>query len=115
MAGKRRIAEPNGAHDGVQIRRLAVRRLPGPALLYPIIRRLMVELGRLGRPSVPLLRRLATLTPQLPDLAATLADPALADVAVVHTTNITLDFALLPVARWARQRGIPISARRSCM
>lgn len=107
MAGKRRIAEPNGAHDGVQIRRLAVRRLPGPALLYPIIRRLMVELGRLGRPSVPLLRRLATLTPQLPDLAATLADPALADVAVVHTTNITLDFALLPVARWARQRGLP--------
>ncbi len=107
MAGKRRITEPEGTHDGVHIRRLAVRRLPGPALLYPIIRRLMVELGRCGRPAIPLLRQLAVVTPQLPDLAPTLADPALADVTLVHTTNITLDFALIPVARWAQQRGIP--------
>ncbi|WP_298818466.1 glycosyltransferase family 4 protein [Chloroflexus sp.] len=107
MAGKRHIAEPIGSRDGVQIRRLAVRRLPGPSLIYPIIRRLMVEVGRIGRPGIPLLRRLATLTPQLPDLVATLADPALADVALVHTTNITLDFALIPVARWAQQRGTP--------
>ncbi len=107
MSGKRRIAEPTGQHDGVQIRRLPARRLPGPALVYPVIRRLMVELGRAGSISNPLLRRLATITPRLPDLAATLADPALADVAIVHTTNITLDFAVIPVARWAAQRGIP--------
>ncbi|WP_448336486.1 glycosyltransferase family 4 protein [Chloroflexus aurantiacus] len=107
MAGKRRIPEPVGEHDGVVIRRLPIRRLPAPAILYPIIRRLMVELGRLGRPAIPILRRLATITPQIPDLDAFLADPSLADVAVVHTTNITLDFALVPVVRWARRRGLP--------
>ncbi|MGB9738115.1 glycosyltransferase family 4 protein [Chloroflexus sp.] len=106
MPGKRRITEPFGEHDGVQIRRLAIRRLPGPALLYPIIRRLMVEVGRLGRPSVSILRRFAMLTPQIPDLITTLADPALSDVTVVHTTNITLDFALIPVACWTQQHGL---------
>jgi glycosyltransferase involved in cell wall biosynthesis len=33
--------------------------------------------------------------------------PELADVDLVHTTNLTLDFAILPAARWARGRGIP--------
>ncbi len=106
MAGKRRISEPTGEHDGVMVRRLAVRRLPASVMLYPVIRRLMVELGRVGRPAIPILRRLATLTPQLPDLATVLNDSALAEVDIVHTTNITLDFALIPVARWAAERGI---------
>ncbi|MFQ3661036.1 MAG: glycosyltransferase family 4 protein [Chloroflexaceae bacterium] len=106
--GKATLAEREAEYGGVRVLRFPVRRLPGPALLYPILRRLMVEIGRLGRPAVPLLRRMATLTPRLPDLERYLAGaPELADVALVHTTNITLDFAILPVARWARQRGIP--------
>lgn len=93
---------------GVRVLRFPVRRLPGPPILYPLIRRLMVELGRLGPATVPLLNRLATLTPRLPELERHLATaPELADVALVHTTNITLDFAILPAARWARRRGIP--------
>lgn len=105
---RRSIHELTSSHHGVEVRRFAVRRIPGPPIIYPILRRLMLELGRVGALSRPLLRRMAMLTPRLPDLEAALAnDPTLADVALVHTTNITLDFAILPVARWAAQRGIP--------
>ncbi|HEX9440605.1 MAG TPA: glycosyltransferase, partial [Roseiflexaceae bacterium] len=45
--GKRRVEQPDEVHNGVRIVRFPVRRLPGPALLYPAIRRLMVELSRL--------------------------------------------------------------------
>jgi glycosyltransferase involved in cell wall biosynthesis len=51
---------------------------------------------------------MATLTPRLPELGRYLAEaPELRDVALVHTTNITLDFAILPAAAWARARGVP--------
>ncbi len=105
MPGKRRITEVYDEHGGVQVRRLRVQRLPGPPILYPLIRRLMVETGRLPA-GTSLLRRLARLTPRLPELAVTLAAPECRDIALVHSTNITLDFMLLPVAAWARQRGI---------
>ncbi|MBX0329792.1 glycosyltransferase family 4 protein [Oscillochloris sp. ZM17-4] len=105
--GKRRIDEPDRSEGGVRVLRFPVRRAPGPPIIYPIIRRLMVELGRMGRPSAPLLRRMATITPRLPEMWRYLErSPELADVDLVHTTNITLDFAILPAARWARRRGI---------
>ena len=101
--GKRRIEARHETHHGVQVRRLAVQPMPGPALFYPILRRAMRELGRLPG-STPLLRRLATITPRLPELPALLNDPALADVDLVHVTNITLDFMALPLVAWAQQR-----------
>lgn len=105
---RRRVPEPEGMHDGVHVRRFPVRRAPGPPIVYPVVRRLMVELGRAGSAAAPALRRLAALTPRQPELERHLATaPELADVALVHTTNITLDFAILPAARWARSRGIP--------
>ncbi|HMQ30270.1 MAG TPA: glycosyltransferase family 4 protein [Chloroflexaceae bacterium] len=104
---RRRLAEPEAEHGGVRVLRLPVRRLPGPPILYPILRRLMVELGRLGPVAAPLLARLATMTPRLGGLERRLEAPELADVALVHTTNITLDFAIVPAARWAARRGVP--------
>ncbi len=104
---KRRVAEAESERGGVRVLRLPVRRLPGPPILYPILRRLMVELGRLGPATAPLLARLATLTPRLHGLERLLEGPELADVALVHTTNITLDFAVVPVARWAARRRVP--------
>ncbi len=105
---KRRVAEAESSHNGVRVLRFPVRRLPGPPILYPVIRRLMVELGRLGPATAPLLARMATLTPRLPAMERYLdQSPDLADVDLVHTTNITLDFAILPAARWAARRGIP--------
>lgn len=107
MRGKRHVPPGEDAHNGVRVLRFPVWRLPGPALLYPVLRRTMVELSRLPG-TLPLLRRLAQLTPRLPALQRFLQTaPELTDVALVHTTNITLDFAILPVVRWAAARSIP--------
>ncbi len=106
-AGRRRITEPYDEHNGVQVRRFPAQRLPGPPIVYPIIRRAMLELARVPG-SAPLLRRLATLTPRVPDMIRYLNEsPELVDVDLVHTTNITLDFAILPALEWAERRGIP--------
>jgi glycosyltransferase involved in cell wall biosynthesis len=106
--GRRTVAEALGEHNGVRVLRFPVRRAPGPPIVYPLLRRLMLEAGRAGAPSVPLLRRLATVTPRVPALVRYLhTAPDLADVDLVHTTNITLDFTILPAADWARRRGIP--------
>ena len=105
-AGKRTIDEPHSAHNGVQVIRLPIRRAPGPPIGYPMIRRLMLELGHLPGSAI-LLRRLATITPHMVGLQALLDSPAFADVDLVHTTNITLDFAILPAVAWAKRRGIP--------
>src|SRR5436190_15294501 len=45
--GRRRVDRGNETHHGVRIMRFPVRRAPGPPIVYPILRRLMVELGRL--------------------------------------------------------------------
>jgi glycosyltransferase involved in cell wall biosynthesis len=106
-AGKQRIDESEQYEGGVRVLRFPVRRAPGPPIVYPIIRRLMVELGRLGQPSVPILNRLATITPRLPDMERYLEQsPELRDIDFVHTTNITLDFAILPTVSWIRRRGL---------
>lgn len=103
--GKRRVDEPESAHDGVRIVRLPVERLPGPPIIYPILRRLMVEISRVPG-SAPLLRRLAPLTPRLPGLRSFLLRHA-ATFDIVHTTNISLDFAVLPLFTFSRRQGIP--------
>jgi glycosyltransferase involved in cell wall biosynthesis len=106
LSGKRQIEAPGDLLDGVEIVRLPIRRITGPGLLYPILRRLMVEIGRSGRLSTPLLRALATATPRLAGLETRLQSEQLADVSIVHGANITLDFALLPLEHWAEQRGL---------
>lgn len=104
---RRRVDQPIEEHHGVRIVRLPVRRLPGPALLYPAIRRLMTELSRLPG-STALLRRMALITPHLAGLDAFLRAHAGAPFDLIHAVNITLDFAILPVYRWARARGVPL-------
>jgi glycogen(starch) synthase len=104
--GKRRVEQPDEVHNGVRIVRFPVRRLPGPALLYPAIRRLMVELSRLPGTRI-LLRHLAALTPRLPDMRRYLRDHSAERYDLIHTTNITLDFAILPAFDFARQCGVP--------
>lgn len=111
LSGRRHIAEREDEHNGVRVLRFPIWRLPGPGISYQIIRRLMVELTLISHQSprlVPLLRHMATMTPRLPDLLPYLTNsPDMADVTLVHTTNITLDFAILPLLQWAEQRNIP--------
>lgn len=101
---RRRVEARDETHNGVRIVRLPVRRLPGPPIVYPIVRRLMTELARLPG-SAPVLRRMATLTPRLPDLPGWLIQHAPYDL--IHATNITLDFAIMPAFSFAQRAGIP--------
>lgn len=104
MAGRRRIEIPVETFNGVQIVRLPIRRRPGPPVLYPALRRLMTEISRLPN-TTSLLRRLALWTPQWPGVAAFFEQYGPFDL--VHATNITLDFAILPVFAYAQQRNVP--------
>jgi len=103
---KRRVELPEETHNGVQIVRLPVRRIAGPPIVYPILRRLMVELSRLPG-STPLLRRMAQITPRLPDMRRFFAANAGERFDLMHTCNITLDFAILPALDFVRRRRIP--------
>jgi glycogen(starch) synthase len=103
--GRRRVERGDETHNGVHIMRFPVRRAPGPPIVYPIVRRLMVELGRLPG-SVPLVRRMSELTPRVPALAHYLQTTA-ERFDVVNTTNITLDFMIFPVYRFACARKLP--------
>ncbi|NOK58694.1 MAG: glycosyltransferase family 1 protein [Chloroflexi bacterium AL-W] len=105
-AGKRRVEVEREHHNGVEIIRFPVRRLPGPAILYSVIRRLMVELSRVSR-SEPLLRRVAQLTPRLPTMERYFTNSTTNRFDLINATNITLDFALFPTYRFARQQNIP--------
>ncbi len=104
MPGRRRIEIPVETFNGVQIVRLPIRRRPGPPVLYPALRRLMTEISRLPN-TTQLLRRLALWTPQWPGVAAFFEQYGPFDL--VHATNITLDFAILPVFAYAQRRNVP--------
>jgi glycogen synthase len=104
--GRRRVALARETHNRVEILRFPVRRLPGPPIAYPVLRRLMVEISRFPG-TAPLLRRLAMVTPRLPDMRRYFQAQAAERFDLVHTTNITLDFAIFPAFAFARARGIP--------
>ena len=104
-SGRRTVRSPIEQHNGVQIRRFPVQRAPGPPIVYPIIRRLMVELSRLPA-TAPLLLLMAQITPRVPEMALALTTtPERFDL--VHSANITLDFTIIPAMRFARERRIP--------
>ncbi len=113
---RRRVETPAETHNGVRIIRFPVHRIPGPPIVYPILRRLMVELSRVPA-TAPLLRRMAMLTPRLPDMrrffqAHAAAPPSIGipPFALIHATNITLDFAIVPAFDFARAHSIPFIA-----
>jgi glycosyltransferase involved in cell wall biosynthesis len=106
---RRRVETPEETHNGVRIVRLPVRRIPGPPIAYPILRRLMVEISRVPG-TAPLLRQMAMLTPRLPDMRRFFQQSQGQPFDLVHATNITLDFALFPAFDFARARGIPFVA-----
>jgi glycosyltransferase involved in cell wall biosynthesis len=103
--GRRTVRSPIEQHNGVQIRRFPVERVPGPAIVYPIVRRLMVELSRFPG-TTGVLNRMARITPRVPQMVTALqTTPERFDL--VHTANITLDFTILPALQFARERKIP--------
>lgn len=106
---RRRVETAAETHNGVRIIRFPVRRIPGPPIIYPILRRLMVELSRLPG-TAPLLRRMAMLTPRLPDMQRFFEAHAAEQFDLIHATNITLDFAIMPAFDFARAHSTPFIA-----
>lgn len=104
-SGRRRIDERRTIHSGVRIIRFPVWRAPGPPIVYPILRRLMVEFGRFPG-TLPLVRRLSRITPRVPEMEHYLATTT-DTYDLVNSTNITLDFTIMPALEFARRRGIP--------
>jgi glycogen synthase len=104
-ADRKTIGDRETWHNGVRVLRFPVRRIPGPSITYPILRRLMLEIGRFPG-TTPLLNRMALLTPRVPDMERWLRSTT-DRFDLVHTTNITLDFTILPALRFAQRRGIP--------
>ena len=103
--GRRRVNALVEQHGGVAIRRFPVTRAPGPPIIYPILRRLMVELGRFPGTQA-LLMHLAQITPRVPSFVQTLrTTPEQFDL--VHTVNITLDFLIIPAWQYAKRHHIP--------
>jgi glycosyltransferase involved in cell wall biosynthesis len=102
---RRHILEPEAMHNGVRILRFPITRAPGPPIIYPILRRAMLELGRIPS-STPLLMRMAQWTPRVPDMVRYLQTTN-EHFDLVHTTNITLDFTIIPALQFAQRRGIP--------
>lgn len=106
QSGRREIAEPYEFHHGCHIHRFAVKRMSNHPLVYPILRRLLVEGARFGMP-LRLLRWLATRTPRVPDLEAWVANNIDA-IDVIHVTNVTLDSVIHPIVDLARSHHIPL-------
>lgn len=103
--GRRSIQERQAIHNGVRILRFPVRRPPGAPTSYNLLRRLTLQLGRFPSTST-LQKRVALLTPHVPDLSRFLARSS-DQFDLVHTTNIGFESLIIPVARYATRHGIP--------
>lgn len=106
QADKRTFAPGYESHEGCDVYRFPIKRISDIPLVYPVLRRVLLEAGRLRLP-LGLLRWLAALTPQAPALTAWVSDHV-TDIDVIHMTNVTLDGLLHPVMAIANAAHIPV-------
>lgn len=103
---RRRVAEAVSEHEGMLIRRFAVRHLPLDYLAYPAIRRLLWLCSQARVIPLPLMHRLARFTPWVPDLWGWL-DQTEEEFDVVAGMTICFEPLLEAGLRFAHQRAIP--------
>lgn len=103
---RRRVAEPSGAHRGVQIRRFPLRHLPLSQLAYPGLRRLLWLLSMV--PPVPerFMSGLAAYTPWVPSLWRW-ADTQTEPYDLVGATTTAFEPFVAAGLRVARRQGVP--------
>lgn len=106
QTGRREISVSDEMHLGCRILRFPVVRWGTHPLVYPVLRRLLVELGRIGTP-VAWLRWLSARTPQSPAMVDWLVQH-IHDIDVIHVTNVTLDSMIHPIVDVAATRNVPI-------
>lgn len=105
-AGKKTIPTSREIHNGVEIRRFPVHRLPFSPLTYPVLRRGMTTLSALPVDSTRLLFRLCRLTPLVPALERQFAQGG-ERFDLVHATNMPFDSLVFAAFRYAQSRGLP--------
>src|SRR5438552_17169173 len=103
----RRIQQTQDKHNEVAIRRFPVRHLPFPSIYYRAWRRAMAEVSDLPSGSVPLLYRMARITPWVPSLRRALAALPPGAFQLVHSTNIPFEAMIADAAGYAERAGIP--------
>lgn len=106
QADKRMLPAGVSMIDDCTVWRFDIKRLHDWPLLYPILRRLLLECGRIGMP-LSWLQWLAALTPQSPDMITWLRQH-ITDIDVIHVTNLTLDGLIHPVIAVAQAAHIPV-------
>lgn len=103
----RRVQSSRDTHNGVLIRRFAVRHLPFPSIYYRAWRRAMAELSDSPLGSVSSLYRMSQLTPWVPALKRALDSLPRGAFELVHTTNIPFESLIAAAAGYAERVGIP--------
>ena len=106
--GRRRVAEVAETHNGVAIRRFAVRRPPLPPIYYRILRRAMAEASALPVPTTPLLRGLGRFSPWVPGMAAALRALPPGAFDLVHAGNISLESLILYATGYTARTRTPL-------
>jgi glycogen(starch) synthase len=104
-----RVPDRRANINGVDVIRSPVRHLPASPWSFYLLRRLATDLARLPRGARPILDRMASYMPYIPELEGTLERlhpcPDL-----VHGVNISLEWPLIAGWRYARSRGVPFVA-----
>lgn len=106
QSGRREIEMPYEFAHGCHIYRFPVVRLGSHPLVYPVLRRVLVELGRIGVP-VTWLRWLASLTPKAPAMVDWLVRH-IDQIDVIHVSNVTLDSLVHPIIDLAVAHHVPV-------
>ncbi|CAG0958339.1 Alpha-maltose-1-phosphate synthase [Gammaproteobacteria bacterium] len=103
---KRHVTPGPEVMNGVAVTRCRVSHLPLAPLTFYGLRRLATLIARLPLDTRPLLRRLASRMPGVPDLPDTLERlPNRIDL--VHGINIALEWPLIAAWQYARRHGLP--------
>jgi len=103
---KRHIAPGSEMMNGIAVTRCRVSHLPISPLSFYLLRRLATLIARLPMDTLPILRRLATRMPGVPDLPSTL-EQLPTPIGLVHGINIALEWPPLAAWRYARHHALP--------
>jgi glycogen synthase len=103
---KRHISPGFEVMNDVAVTRCRVSHLPVSPLSFYLLRRLATLIARLPIDTRPILRRLATRMPGVPDLPSTLEGLS-GPIDLVHGINIALEWPPLAAWRYARRHALP--------
>jgi glycogen synthase len=103
---KRHVSPGSEMMNGVAVTRCRASHLPLSPLSFYVLRRLATLIARLPIDTRPVLRRLATRMPGVPDLPSTL-EQLPTSIDLVHGINIALEWPPLAAWRYARRHDLP--------